>query len=538
MVKRKRYTALAALLVGMVLAVLGVLYGMDVQNYVRINGVTYDRYAETLDLSGRENVDFRKLTRFYNLKEADLRGTGLSVQDFELLHQALGCKIFWLVPFQGQYLDPETTTALQITHLSPEDVRAAQYLTALREVDATRCRDLDMLLLLKQGRENLRVDYRVELGGTAWEPDTTCLLLPELDTEELEEKLTYLPEAAKIVVTGEKPALSAVLALEQKNIELFWRVRDTEVPLGSRHTEITLGADMTAQEIRDILSLLPNAKTVGLRGSRLPGETIAELCGEFPERFFLWDVPFEDRSFPSDAEEIELSGLQVESVRWVEDRIAYMPRLRKVVMNDCGLSDAEMDALDGRYENIRFVWTVYIGRIPVRTDAEFFAPVVTGSFVYESEMAPLRYCRDIVAIDLGHMAIRSCTWAENMPNLQYLILADTGVTDISPLASCKNLIFLELFMTAVRDYSPLLECPKLEDLNLCYTYGSAEPVREMTWLRRLWWDGNPYETRGLEEYLPVTQCDFTSGSSTGDSWRLGQRYKEQRDILGMPYLVG
>ena len=538
MVKRKRYTALAALLVGMVLVVLGVLYGMDVQNYVRINGVRYDRYAETLDLSGQENVDFRKLTRFYNLKEADLRCTGLSVQEYEMLRQTLDCKISWLVPFQGEYLDPETTTCVHVTHLSAQDVLALQYLPGLQEVDATQCQDLDMLFFLKQKRENLRLDYRVELGGTVWEPDTTCLRLPELDAKELEEKLPYLPDIDKIVITGEKPVLSQVVALEQRGIRLFWLVRDREIPIGRSPTEIAMETDMTAQEVRDILSLLPNSKEVGLFGSQFSEETMEALCEEFPDRFFLWDVPFEDRSFPSDAEEIDLSGLQVESVQWVEDRIAYMPKLTKVVMNDCGIGDAEMDALDGRYENIRFVWTVYIGRIPVRTDAEFFAPVVTGSFVHESEMEPLRYCRDLVAIDLGHMAIRSCTWAENMPNLQYLILADTGITDISPLANCKNLIFLELFMTAVRDYSPLLECPKLEDLNLCYTYGSAEPVRKMTWLKRLWWDGNPYETRGLAEFLPVTQCDFTSGSSTGDSWRLGQRYKEQRDILGMPYLVG
>lgn len=245
-----------------------------------------------------------------------------------------------------------------------------------------------------------------------------------------------------------------------------------------------------------------------------------------------------DRSFLSDAEEIDLSGMEVESAQWVEERIRDMPKLQKVIMCDCGLGDEEMDALNRRYEDIRFVWTVHMGRISVRTDTNYFAPVVTGDYVTEIDLGPLKYCTDVVAVDLGHMAVRTCDWARNMPKLQYLILADTGITDISPLASCENLIFLELFLTAVRDYSPLLSCTRLEDLNLCYSYGSAEPVKQMTWLKRLWWDGNPYETKGLEEYLPDTECNFTSGSSTGGTWRLGQRYKEQRDILGMPYCVG
>ena len=259
---------------------------------------------------------------------------------------------------------------------------------------------------------------------------------------------------------------------------------------------------------------------------------------EEPTEWEPREVFFGDRSFLSDAEEIDLSGMEIESTQWVEERIRDMPKLQKVIMCDCGLGDEEMDALNRRYEDIRFVWTVQMGRISVRTDTNYFAPVVTGDFVTEIDLEPLKYCTDVVAVDLGHMAVRTCDWARNMPKLQYLILADTGITDISPLASCENLIFLELFLTAVRDYSPLLSCTRLEDLNLCYSYGSAEPVKQMTWLKRLWWDGNPYETKGLEEYLPDTECNFSSGSSTGGTWRLGQRYKEQRDILGMPYCVG
>lgn len=259
---------------------------------------------------------------------------------------------------------------------------------------------------------------------------------------------------------------------------------------------------------------------------------------EAPTEWEPREVFFGDRSFLSDAEEIDLSGMEIESAQWVEERIRDMPKLQKVIMCDCGLGDEEMDALNRRYEDIRFVWTVRMGRISVRTDTNYFAPVVTGDYVTEIDLGPLKYCTDVVAVDLGHMAVRTCDWARNMPKLQYLILADTGITDISPLASCENLIFLELFLTAVRDYSPLLSCTRLEDLNLCYSYGSAEPVKQMTWLKRLWWDGNPYETKGLEEYLPDTECNFTSGSSTGGTWRLGQRYKEQRDILGMPYCVG
>ena len=184
---------------------------------------------------------------------------------------------------------------------------------------------------------------------------------------------------------------------------------------------------------------------------------------EAPTEWEPREVFFGDRSFLSDAEEIDLSSMEIESAQWVEERIRDMPQLQKVIMCDCGLGDEEMDALNRRYEDIRFVWTVRMGRISVRTDTNYFAPVVTGDYVTEIDLGPLKYCTDVVAVDLGHMAVRTCDWARNMPKLQYLILADTGITDISPLASCENLIFLELFLTAVRDYSPLLSCTRLED---------------------------------------------------------------------------
>ena len=124
-----------------------------------------------------------------------------------------------------------------------------------------------------------------------------------------------------------------------------------------------------------------------------------------------------------------------------------------------------------------------------------------------------------------------------MPQLRYLILADTPVADLSPLEGLKNLKFLELFQTPVRDYSPLLGCTALDDLNLCYSYGDPEPVMKMTWLKRLWWDGSRVSEATLSEHLPDTQVECNSHSSTGAGWRKGQHYFDMRDLIGMDYMT-
>jgi hypothetical protein len=137
--------------------------------------------------------------------------------------------------------------------------------------------------------------------------------------------------------------------------------------------------------------------------------------------------------------------------------------------------------------------------------------------------------------------VRSCEWAAYMPKLKYLILADTNVRDLRPLAGLKELVFLELFMTKVTDYSPLLECPGLEDLNLGYTRGDPEPVTRMTWLKRLWWP-SCWAARvkygdTFRENIPGCVFNFETESSTGEGWRRGQHYYDMRDLLGASYMT-
>ena len=150
----------------------------------------------------------------------------------------------------------------------------------------------------------------------------------------------------------------------------------------------------------------------------------------------------------------------------------------------------------------------------------------------------------MVCIDIGHnRGVTHCQWAANMPKLKYLVIADTNIKDLSPLAGLQELVFLEVFMSPVRDYRPLLDCPALEDLNLGYTYGDPTPVMQMTWLKRLWWPGalrvlNWNVRNQLRQNLPDAKMNFVAGSSTGEGWRTGQHYYAMRDLMGMPYMTG
>ena len=193
--------------------------------------------------------------------------------------------------------------------------------------------------------------------------------------------------------------------------------------------------------------------------------------------------------------------------------------------------------------NYKVVWTVVcgtgkFGSFEVRTDETTFMPLKHNMYYFLDEDAVnLRYCEDMVCIDIGHMAIKDISFVEHMPHLKYLILAHTTVLDITPLSSCKELVFLELDWTAIKDYTPLLGCTALEDLNLGLTYGDPTPISQMTWLKNLWWKGAGYKTRVLlEENLPDTYLMLNPPYTVGWGWRKLQNYYDMRDLLEMPYM--
>jgi hypothetical protein len=59
----------------------------------------------------------------------------------------------------------------------------------------------------------------------------------------------------------------------------------------------------------------------------------------------------------------------------------------------------------------------------------------------------------------------------------------------------------------------------------------------MTWLKRLWWNCQEELGPELSAALPNTELMLLSHpDAVAYGWRLGKRYYEQRDIMGVPYM--
>lgn len=350
--------------------------------------------------------------------------------------------------------------------------------------------------------------------------------------------------------------------------------------------ELTI-SNATENQVQ-LLGLMPNLKSLHFPEPEAPAEALVELRIKLPETVVTWEKTVLGMTFPQNAVEIDLSkvialaegqsfgektayeyGLEFQTmgiqekphrtakilpehpfpdktdsteqfISDVEAAMPYFPEAEKVLLCGAWLDNEMMSEYRERHrEDYKVVWSVLCGDIAPRTDALFFMPtkyyVTSGNFndLYSYN---LRYCEDIVSMDIGHMHISDIDFVRYMPNLKYLVMLSQPVSDLSPLAECKNLVFLELAMCDwITDYTPLQECTALEDLSVERASSNIEPLLEMTWLKNLWLGDFGQETyQAAVEALPNTRVVYNG--TTGGEWRKLPNYYKMRDALLMFYM--
>lgn len=433
-----------------------------------------------MDLRGQTLPDLEQLAQMTQLEYLDLRETGLTEAQYRMLAEKLpSCEILWSVPFQGQPYANHNTTHLRITQLTEADIAQLAYFPNLTEIDASGCYDYAVLQQLQTQCPQYSLRYQVQAGGKLWEPTTTSLEIQNPDLSELKSVLPYLQELQTVTLTGTLPS----------------------------------------------------------------NEELHQLQLAFPDICFVWNFTLCGVEVSTIDFIVDLSGVPLENTLEVEAALPYFYNLERVEMCECGISNEEMDALGKRNPDVRFIWTVSIGwKIRLRTDATALIPLKYETVVGNYETANLKYCVDMVCLDLGHHEVTDLSFVTYMPKLKYLVLADSAIEDISPLAGHPSLEYLELFVTNVRDYSPLISCPNLKDLNICYAAPrDASALVQMTGLENLYikTGGIPYYIDELLQALPNTNIVYDSSKdshATGDGWRKLPRYYEMRDMLGMHYM--
>ena len=524
-----------------------------------------------------------------NADVLDLRFADVTTADYDKLRKkAPNSEILWRIPFQGKTYDQDTDV-LYVTSLTDEDVATLDYFTRLKTVEAQECADYPQLAALAARRPEVTVEYAVTIDGREYPQDTAVVSISGITEEEIN-LLTYLPELTAVTAVGcRTPEQMTQLRdfCQEKGLSFALRFGTKTYPDTVQELDVT---GVTDGEL-ELLQLLPELKTLHLKNPEADPETVAQLRSTYPKADISWEVEIAGVSFPDDTKEVDLSAVLESSAAQtaagtaagtqtaagaqtttktqtttgavtgtqstketqstapavtlnledLEKKMSYLSDAKQVFLGKCGLDNEELAALRERVrDSYKLVWTVQLGKkLTARTDDTTFMPVREHVYYFLDEDAyNLRYCEDMLCVDVGHMGLTNIDFVKGMPHLQILILAHNGqLQDISPISSCKELIFLELDWSAVKDFTPLVGCTSLEDLNIGLTYPSVEPLMQMTWLKNLWMvdRGGAYQ---LSQALPDTKIVASADVTVGAGWRNLPNYYKMRDMLGMEYMRG
>ena len=489
-------------------------------------------------------------------RDLDLRKQPLSTEDYTDFRSAFpDAHIRWTVPLSGGGQDSDAL-GIRISRFSEADIPLLDYLPDLAAVNADGCDDYPALLALREARPDLRLSWTVNVAGTAVRDDREHLVLPAAAADrDLGAMLSLLPSLRSVRFTGGPVDWETQDHLRQTlpDVEFRW---DTAlcgqvVPAGTKKISFA-GQALTEEDldtIRRNAFRFPELTRLDLTDCGFDRETLLPLARTLPGVTVVWTMDLYGLTVSTDAVEIDLSRRPVrDGAAAIEDALPCFPLLEKVIMTRCGLNNEEMDALDRRHEDVRFVWTVFFSIYSLRTDATNFiaARFVNDAELYSNECRVLKYCPDLIALDLGHKNLTDLSFLYDLPKLQYLILVENDHYDITPIGSLQDLKYLEIFWTKVENISPLINCKKLEDLNICYIYSrpkaAFDVLMQMPWLQRLWYCGNGLTDEQIEQLqanMPACEMYMEKhGEATGGTWREHPHYFEMRDVFEMYYMPG
>lgn len=531
--KKKENAAMLVLIAVLLLVAAGLLF--VALNYHILDFKLYPKNAQVLDLTDQD----------------------ISLEHYEKLTARMpDCEIHWNVPFQGRRL-PEDTAEVAVTQLAKSDARALSYLPELKRVQAKDCRDYENLLYLQEQLPEVAVDYQVPVSGVCYGPNTEVVAVDSVTREEIL-SLQYLPKLTRVVAcAGQEPSDYTPLRNFCLNtgLEFVLRLGGQEIPYETAQLTVE---GMTEEEV-SLLQYIKGLESLHLVNPGAEPETLLALRQQYPNTAITWEVELAGERYPDTTTEVDLSQLVVEDLAQVERAMGYFPDAQLLTLGLCGIDDPSWgnSKMDGKLavslidnedlaafrdrvkDRYKVVWTVRLGpHIALRTDADNFMPNHFGVGRLPDDYAHnLRYCIDMVCLDLGHMTVTHIDFVQYMPKLKYLILAWSNVKYIEPIRNCKELIFLELDNSAIRDLSPLADCTKLEDLNIGNAWPNVDGILGMTWLKNVYMIfGSKSDAWKISQAIPGARVVTSGNATVGGGWRRMQNYYDMRDMLHAPYM--
>ena len=511
-----------------------------------------DHSVTELVLDDARKMTVKNLQKYENLQTLDLTACDVSTDKYDELHAALpNCTIFWNVPLGGATFDSRVPS-ITLPKVSAEELTILDYFPNLASVDATACDCYAALMSKSLEKQNVAFLWSIPIGGKTVSSTETTLDLNGATTggaEALGAALSCLPKLTSVDIRGGDVtgADAAALAAQFPNMSFLYTVDVFGVMADSSVAELDLTKAKISDEtaLPDALAPFAALTKVDLSGQTLSSDTMSALTTRYPSVTFAFTVSVFGQTIPSTTTELDLSASTFTSPEEVAAGLSQLTALTSCNLCGSGLTNEQMETLMAQFPNVKFIWYVDIGAWRVRTDIVAFStanrkdfPDGAGSFtgkgartLKSEDVAALKYCKDLVYLDLTNNRITDLSFLAGLTNLRVLMLGNNKVADLAPVANLTTLEYLEIYVNAVTDLTPLSGLTSLAYLNCCRNaFKDITPLTAMTQLKMLWIANNRQieqaELDKLTAALPDCTVCTRASDSTGEGWLETELYKE------------
>ena len=387
------------------------------------------------------------------------------------------------------------------------------------------------------GKRILTDSEDVDLSDLTIErPDELLTVLPYLtDLKEINFGGNVIPHDLKETILAEDPDVEI-------NAVCTYEVNGKTVREDAKSLDLT-GYE-NCDELPELIRLFPDAESVDLTGAAIPLDIQCALVKERPDTSFKWSIDFGGVAFDADCETADLSNTEGVTADDVRTRLPLFNSLKRIDLTGCDATNEEMAKIREDFPEIEVVWTLYMGKWSLKTDATAFSVLIYDykhTRLTSEDIEVLKYTTNLKALDLGHQAIRDLSViGDHLTELRVLILADNAVSDLSPLAKLKHLHYLELFVNWVYDISPLEELDELVDVNISYNWiTDIRPLLDQPMLERLWIEStnvSEEDVKLLQKTYPNAKIVREGEGSVDQGWRTHYRYWAMMDMWFNDYI--
>ena len=511
----------------------------------------YDCTSEAIAVGNFSEKEVENFSLFFNLHSVDARAADCYGEIRALIAAQPDLEVSWNIPIGAARYD-NRSEEIAVGNFSAEEIGSFAYFSGLKRVDATAADCYDEILALREALgEEVELKWNVVIGGDSFPHTTKELTLPEgTSAEETAEKLAYLPEVRMVDTTNARYDSEALQALKERypKIRFLYKVTIAGETFRSNTENINI-PESAALDLSELISHgsdFSELKIINLGSRMMSLDDVIAIRKAFGGVEVLCRTTVCGKECSTDWTELDLSNRTIDDPAEAEKAIEAMAHLEKLYLCDCNLPYETLDEMRSRHDDCEIVWRVYLNGVGCRTDADNFCMSKYSNdwgFLPYANAEPIKYCRNMVTLDLGHGNFDRIDFVETMPHLKYLMIVGAPVTSLEPLRDSKELYYLEMFFTNVRDLEPIVGLQSLKHLNISHCrFDDYTQLFEMTQLERLWWvDSGLTEAQQqeLREALPNTKMCFYAwdDNAVGGYWRDDPSYREMRDNLGMNYNV-